>query len=101
MLDDETAASVGPPPVSVAVVDDDPTARRLMRFWLERAGYRTVEFVCGRDAVEHKGEPPATACVDRGLVDGTGIEVIKHLHALDSEMPTIVVTAQREVETAV
>ena len=42
MLDDETAASVGPPPVSVAVVDDDPTARRLMRFWLERAGYSVV-----------------------------------------------------------
>ena len=72
-----------------------------MRFWLERAGYRTVEFVCGRDAVEHPGEPPAIACVDLGLGDVSGIEVIRHLRALDAEMPTIVVTAQREVETAV
>ena len=88
-------------PELVAIVDDDPTARRLMRFWLERAGYRTVEFVCGRDAVEHPGEPPAIACVDLGLGDVSGIEVIRHLRALDAEMPTIVVTAQREVETAV
>jgi DNA-binding NtrC family response regulator len=91
----------GAPAELVAVVDDDPTARRLMRFWLERAGYRTVEFVCGRDAVEHRGEQPAIACVDLGLGDVSGIEVLRHLHALDAEMPTIVVTAQREVETAV
>ena len=39
--------------------------------------------------------------MDLGLGDVSGIEVIRHLHALDAEMPTIVVTAQREVETAV
>jgi DNA-binding NtrC family response regulator len=101
MLDDETAAATGPSPVSVAVVDDDPTARRLMRFWLERAGYSVVEHESGRSVLDHDGETPALACVDLGLGETTGIKVIQHLRARDAELPIIVVTAQRELETAV
>ncbi|HYJ09176.1 MAG TPA: sigma-54 dependent transcriptional regulator [Polyangiaceae bacterium] len=101
MLDDDTSASVGPTPVSVAVVDDDPTARRLMRFWLERAGYQVVEHESARSVLDSEAEPPALACVDLGLGEVTGIKVIQHLRARDAELPIIVVTAQRELETAV
>ena len=101
MLDDEATGSIGPSPVSVAVVDDDPTARRLMRFWLERAGYQVVEHESARSVLDHDGETPALACVDLGLGEVTGIKVIQHLKARDAELPIIVVTAQRELETAV
>ena len=101
MLDDETAASMGPTPVSVAVVDDDPTARRLMRFWLERAGYQVVEHDSARSVLDSEAEAPSLACVDLGLGEVTGIKVIQHLRARDAELPIIVVTAQRELETAV
>lgn len=85
----------------VAIVDDDPTARRLMRFWLERQGYRTVEYDCGRAVLEDSGELPAAACVDLGLGDVPGLKVLQHLKARDDALPLIVVTAQRELETAV
>jgi len=101
MPDDEATGSIGPSPVSVAVVDDDPTARRLMRFWLERAGYQVVEHESARSVLDHDGETPALACVDLGLGEVTGIKVIQHLKARDAELPIIVVTAQRELETAV
>src|SRR6478752_3961587 len=101
MLDDEAAAATVTPPVSVAVVDDDPTARRLMRFWLERAGYTVVEHESARSVLEHDGDTPSLACVDLGLGEVTGIKVIQHLRARDAELPIIVVTAQRELETAV
>src|SRR6187549_1774758 len=101
MLDDETAASAAPAPVSVAVVDDDPTARRLMRFWLERAGYQVVEHESARSVLDSEGELPTVACVDLGLGEETGLKVIQHLKARDAELPIIVVTAQRELETAV
>jgi DNA-binding NtrC family response regulator len=101
MLDDEASASIGPSPVSVAVVDDDPTARRLMRFWLERAGYQVVEHESARSVLDSQGETPGLACVDLGLGEVTGIKVIQHLRARDAELPIIVVTAQRELETAV
>ncbi len=101
MLEEETSASISPSPVSVAVVDDDPTARRLMRFWLERAGYNVVEHESARSVLDHDGESPGLACVDLGLGEVTGIKVIQHLKARDAELPIIVVTAQRELETAI
>jgi DNA-binding NtrC family response regulator len=85
----------------VAVVDDDPTARRLMRFWLERAGYRVVEHDSGESALSEQPEHPAVACVDLGLGEIGGFKVIQHLRARDADLPIIVVTAQRELETAV
>jgi DNA-binding NtrC family response regulator len=101
MVDDEAAATAVTTPVSVAVVDDDPTARRLMRFWLERAGYSVVEHESARSVLDYDGQTPALACVDLGLGEETGMKVIAHLRARDSELPIIVVTAQRELETAV
>ena len=103
MPDDEPT----PPPTTaasgelVSIVDDDPTARRLMRFWLERAGYTVVEHESARSVLDHDGETPSLACVDLGLGEVTGIKVIQHLRARDAELPIIVVTAQRELETAV
>ncbi len=85
----------------VAIIDDDPTARRLMRFWLERQGYRTAEYDCGRSVLDDHSELPAVACVDLGLGDVPGLKVLQHLKARDDALPLIVVTAQRELETAV
>jgi len=85
----------------VALVEDDPTARRLTRVWLEQAGYRVVEYDSGRAVREAEGELPSVACVDLGLGDATGFEVMEHLRRRSPELPTIVVTAQRDVESAV
>ncbi|HET7544332.1 MAG TPA: sigma-54 dependent transcriptional regulator [Polyangiaceae bacterium] len=102
MIEEETGAvSVQGTSDLVAVVDDDPTARRLMRFWLERIGYRVAEHDSARSVLESDGELPTVACVDLGLGEVTGIKVIQHLRARDAELPIIVVTAQRELETAV
>jgi DNA-binding NtrC family response regulator len=72
-----------------------------MRFWLERTGYRVAEHDSARSVLESEGELPTVACVDLGLGEVTGIKVIQHLRARDAELPIIVVTAQREIETAV
>ncbi|HWA73891.1 MAG TPA: sigma-54 dependent transcriptional regulator [Polyangiaceae bacterium] len=103
MPDDEPT----PPPTTpasgelVSIVDDDPTARRLMRFWLERAGYRVTEHESGESAIRDEGEAPNVACVDLGLGEVGGFKVIQHLRARDADLPIIVVTAQLEIETAV
>jgi DNA-binding NtrC family response regulator len=103
MMDDESSAAPATPARGelVSIVDDDPTARRLMRFWLERAGYRVVEHESGESAIRDEGEAPVVACVDLGLGEVGGFKVIQHLRARDADLPMIVVTAQRELETAV
>ena len=82
------------------IVEDDPTARRLLRHWLEQAGFRVLEHSSGGSALGET-ETPLVACVDLGLDDVPGMTVIRHLHATQPELAVIVVTAKREIETAV
>jgi DNA-binding NtrC family response regulator len=85
----------------VALVEDDPTSRRLTRVWLEHAGYRVVEYDSGKAVRDDEGELPTVVCVDLGLGDSSGFEVMDHLRRRDPELPAIVVTAQRDVDSAV
>jgi DNA-binding NtrC family response regulator len=85
----------------VAVVDDDPVARKIMCRWLEQEGYRTVEHDSGRTAIAYDGEVRSAVCLDLSLGDIPGLKVLKHLKAADSAISIIVVTADRELNTAI
>ncbi|MDX2052778.1 MAG: sigma-54 dependent transcriptional regulator [Polyangiaceae bacterium] len=85
----------------VSIIDDDPTVRRLMRFWLEKDGYQIIEHASGTSALNYAGDMPAAVCIDLGLDDVPGLEVLRHLKARDPEISLIVVTAQRDIDTAV
>src|SRR5688572_9287370 len=92
--------SPGPGDV-VALVEDDPIARRLTRTWLEGAGYVVVEHDSASSVREATGPLPAAVCIDLGLGETSGFDVMSYFRERDPELPTIVVTAEREVETAV
>jgi DNA-binding NtrC family response regulator len=85
----------------VALVEDDPTTRLLTRTWLEGAGYIVKEYDSERAVRDATGPAPTVACVDLGLGEQSGFDVMSYLRERDPELPTIVVTAEREVETAV
>src|SRR5262245_9768092 len=87
-------------PGPVAVVDDDRLARALIRRFLEDEGYRVVEHERGRDALEDLSRT-MVLCLDLGLDDMFGLDVLRHIQARDPSLPVIVVTAQDDVETAV
>ncbi len=96
-LDDNSRCAVG----AVAVLDDDPMTRRLIRRWLETSGYSVIEYERGAEALEYTGPPLAAACIDLGLDDMSGMDVLEHLRARDPDLPLIVVSAQSGLETAV
>jgi DNA-binding NtrC family response regulator len=85
----------------VALVEDDATTRLLTRTWLEHAGYTVKEYDSERAVRDANGPSPTVACVDLGLGEQSGFDVMSYLRERDPELPTIVVTAEREVETAV
>jgi DNA-binding NtrC family response regulator len=89
--------SVGP----VAIVDDDATTRGLMRRWLQAEGYEVIEFDCGAKVLSGLPGDVSVVCLDLGLDDMPGINVLKHLRARNPDVPIIVATARRELETAV
>jgi DNA-binding NtrC family response regulator len=95
------AAAQATPGELVAVVEDDPTARRLVRAWLEGAGYTVVEYDSARAVKEGPAVSPSVACVDLHLGASSGFDVMNFLRERDPELPTIVVTADGDVQTAV
>jgi DNA-binding NtrC family response regulator len=96
-----TFPAIQPGAHTVAVVDDDAVLRRLMRHWLESAGFHVVDYACGRDVVVDTAANLSAVCLDLGLDDVPGMDVLEHLRARDRSLPVIVVTAQRSIDTAV
>ncbi|MGF1465696.1 MAG: sigma-54-dependent transcriptional regulator [Sandaracinaceae bacterium] len=97
MSAEQQAPGTRPP---VVLVDDDPVVRRLMAHWLQHDGFPTREHAEGREALRSTG-PAEVVCLDLGLLDMPGLRVLEHLLARDAELPVVVVTAERSVETAV
>jgi DNA-binding NtrC family response regulator len=87
-------------PGPVAVVDDDPAARAIIRRFLEQEGYQVVEHTSGRGALNAL-DGSMVLCLDLGLGDMFGLDVLRHVQAIDPSLPVVVVTGEDNVETAV
>jgi two-component system cell cycle response regulator len=63
---------------TIAIVDDDAAIRRLVRLFMHRAGYDTIEYTTGSDArAALQSEPWDLAVLDRRLPDMDGV-VLAH-----------------------
>jgi diguanylate cyclase (GGDEF)-like protein len=63
---------------TIAIVDDDAAIRRLVRLFLRRAGYETLEYMTGEEArAALKSVPWDLAILDRKLPDMDGV-VLAH-----------------------
>src|SRR3954467_7188318 len=69
-----------PQPFQVAIVDDDPAIRRLVRLLLRRSGYESIEFGMGEEAREQLPKIDwDLAILDRRLPDMDGVELCHQL----------------------
>ena len=67
-------------PFTVAVVDDDPAIRRLVRMFLRRSGYDVVECTTGEEARRVLPEAPwDLAILDRRLPDMDGLQLCEEI----------------------
>jgi DNA-binding NtrC family response regulator len=86
--------------LAIAIVEDEPVVRRLMRLWLEADGLRVVEYGCGKDAMDLDTDGAALVCLDLQLEDMPGQAVLAHFRERDPDLPVIVVTGDQDLETA-
>jgi DNA-binding NtrC family response regulator len=84
----------------IAVIDDDAMTRLMLRSWFEQAGYEVVEHATASSALEAPAFVHA-ACVDLGLDDLDGTELIRQLRARDPDLQVVVVTAAKDLDAAV
>ncbi len=83
------------------VVEDDAMTRRLLRAWLEPMGYDVTDVASGTAALAQPLDTIDAVCLDLGLDDMAGVDVLKHLRANAPDVPVVVVTAESTLDTVV
>jgi DNA-binding response OmpR family regulator len=79
---------------TILIVEDEPALARLVRDYLDRAGYRAVvaNDVAGATA-RHVADRPDLVVLDLGLPDGNGLDFLRGLRR-DANLPVIILTAR-------
>ena len=81
---------------TILVVDDEPQIVKVLRGYLEQAGFRVVTAGDGQAALaQYRHEKPDLVLLDLGLPGMDGIDVARRLRAA-SNVPIIMVTARVE-----
>jgi DNA-binding response OmpR family regulator len=84
----------------VLVVDDEPDAVELLREFLVGKGYEVLSASDGEEALQKlKEERPHLILLDVRLPKMNGLEVLRKVREIDTEVGVIMVTAVNEVET--
>jgi PAS domain S-box-containing protein len=90
-----------PPPVAsgqgetILLVDDDPVVRSTMGLLLERVGYRPIVAegcVSGLAAFARERDAVALVITDMMMPDGSGVELITAMRALDRSLPVVAIS---------
>ncbi len=81
---------------TILVVDDEPAIARLVRDYLEQAGFKTIVAGDGDAALRHaRDAKPDLVVLDLGLPGRDGLDVTRELRR-SSAVPIIVLTARGE-----
>jgi len=86
---------------SVFIVEDDRKIAKVVKVYLEEAGYRVMHFEKGRDAVDAvMKEKPLLVILDLMLPDTTGEEVCQEIKE-SADIPIIMLTSKSSEEERV
>ena len=85
----------------ILIVEDDKKIARVVRIYLEEAGFRTIHAEKGKDAIESAlKEKPLLVILDLMLPDTSGEEVIQELKEI-GDFPIIMLTSKSSEEERV
>jgi DNA-binding NtrC family response regulator len=86
----------------ILVVDDDDVARRALEKLLRAEGFATVAAADGEAALaEAKRALPDVVLTDLQMPGMDGVELCKHLHEIDHDLPVIVVTGHSDMQSVI
>lgn len=82
------------------VVDDEKSVRDTVRAFLEADGYRVHTATDGREAISSaRRDMPDVVLLDLVMPGMSGVDVLKELHAMDPDVPVIMVTEYPDSES--
>lgn len=88
--------------MTIGIIDDDPTTRKMMDHILNQAGYIVETFGNGRSFLEKFEQSPFDIIfLDLQLPDMGGMEILAHIKIIHMETEVIIVTGHGSIENAV
>jgi DNA-binding NtrC family response regulator len=86
----------------ILIVDDDASQRRLIEFWLQEEGYRTVTAADGTSGLRaFERYSPSLVITDVRMPGMSGLDLLSRIKAENPDTPFIVITAFGTVDDAV
>jgi two-component system, NtrC family, response regulator PilR len=86
----------------VLVVDDEPDIRELLELTLSKMGLGVVAVGSVAEARERLRQARFDLCLtDMRLPDGEGLDLVRHISGMESDLPVAVITAHGSAENAV
>src|SRR5690625_5167738 len=83
--------------ITILTVDDDPHIRELLRFYLQKAGYRSIEAADGKEALSLlEEEGVQLAIVDIMMPNMDGYQLCDRIRN-EYDIPIMMLTAKREI----
>lgn len=90
------------PNIPVLIVDDDPSMRAALRQWIRLADFDTIEVATVDQALaELSTEFPGCVVTDVMLDGDDGMDLLRQIGNLDSELPVVLITGHGDVPMAV
>ena len=91
-----------PTKFKVLLLDDDAPFRSVIREYLEGCGYEVSEVgTCAAAQATLARIRPDIAILDHSLPDGTALDVMSHIRAVNAGIPVIVLTGHGTIDLAV
>lgn len=88
--------------MSIAVIDDESTARKMMERILLKADYQVETFAAGRPFLQKMTEHPFDIVfLDISLPDMSGMDILSHIKANYHDTEVIIVTGHASIDNAV
>jgi DNA-binding NtrC family response regulator len=89
-------------PPRVLLIDDDPGLPEVIELLLTREGYDALHASTVKDGLERvAAAAPDVVITDLKLPDGTGLDVIQHVHSERPELPLILITSYSSLDSAI
>lgn len=86
----------------IFIVEDDPWYGELIKHHLSlNSDYIVSLFTSGRELLNNLHLKPDLICMDYGLPDFTGAQLLKEIQLINNQIPLIVISAQEEINIVV
>jgi DNA-binding NtrC family response regulator len=87
---------------TILLVEDDAELRGALRSYLELKGYSVSERETGKGCREYlEQNRPDAIVMDYSLPDSEGLQLLRHIRAVDSSVPVLMMTGHATIDLAV